>query len=301
MTTNQLDTYNSSATNKPDVNKMVTNISPKDSPFFSLISTGVMTARYKENVNDATAGGTAINALSEGDSLTPAAATNRTISGNYAQIFSKVVSVSGTQEAVEKYGSVTSEKAYQTKKKLIELAKDVEYSFLNGTASAGITGTGSANARWLGGLKTVTTTNTATASGAAATGTAFEAKFNDLLQLMYETGETPDTVLVGGTVKRRISGLTDKVTRNIDASEKKQIQSINIYDSDMGTVDIILDRYVASTLLFAVKKEMYSAAFLRNFKTMDLAKTADSFDFAILGELTLDYRSEKAGGKITFS
>lgn len=297
----QLTTYMTTADSKRDVNDFVVNISPSDSPMYSMISDTGMTSRKKENVYDTYGGGSAINALSEGDSFTDETITARSISENYAQIFYKVINVSETQEAIAKYGGVKSEIEYQVRKKFVELAKDVEYSFMVGTATAGQTGTGSANARKLGGLSTIITTNTATASGDASTGTAFEDTLNDLFQTMYGTGETPDTVLCAGARKRYISALTANVTRNVDAEKKMQINSINIYDSDFGTVNIILDRYVPSTKLFAIKKEMFRSAYLRKFKRVPLAKTSDATRVAIVGELTLDALQEGAGGQITFS
>jgi hypothetical protein len=290
-----------SASNNRDVNDFVTNVSPSDSPFFSMIGESTAVARYKENVTDSYSGGTAINALSEGDSFTDEAVAARSVTGNYLQIFSKVINVSETQEIIAKYGGVKSEIDYQVRKKFVELAKDVEYAFMVGTASAGTSGTGSALARKTGGLLTLITTNTATASGASSTGTAFESKLNDLFQKQYENGETPDYVFCAGARKRYISALTSNVTRNVNASEKTQINSINIYDSDFGTVNIILDRYVPATSLFAVKLEMFKAAYLRRFKRVPLAKTSDSTRVAIVGEVTLDVYSELAGGQITFS
>lgn len=298
------DTYNSSATNARDISEMVVNISPKDSPFFSMISSGVMTARYKENVTDATAGGTAINAMYEGDTFTDDTIVNRGTNGNYSQIFSRTIAVTDTQETVAKYGGVKSEIQYQVKKKFEELAKDVEYSYINGTATAGIalTATSTAtSARKLGGLLTKISTNTATASGAAATASALESTLNNLIQTMYEAGVVPDTILVEGTVKRRLSALTANVTRNVDAERKTQIASINIYDSDFGTVNIVLDRYIPSTKMVALALEYFKTAYLRKFKKVPLAKTTDSTRVAIVGELTLDVLEEKAGGMVTFS
>jgi len=247
----QLTTYESTATNKRDVNDFVVNISPSDSPMYSMIAETGMTSRKKENVYDTYGGGSSINSLAEGDTFTDQTITARSVSENYAQIFYKVINISDTQEEVAKYGGVKSEVEYQVKKKFVELAKDVEYSFMIGTATAGVTGTGTANARKLGGLLTKITTNTATASGDASTGTAFEDELNDLFETMYGTGETPDTVLCAGARKRYISALTTNVTRNVDAEKKMQINSINVYDSDFGTVNIILDRYVPATSLFA--------------------------------------------------
>lgn len=301
MADTQFTTINMSATNNRDINDFVVNVSPSDSPFYSMIGESSTVSRYKENISDSYGGGSSINAMSEGDSFSDDTIVARTVTGNHCQIFAKVINVSETQEVVAKYAGVKSEIDYQVRKKFVELAKDVEYAFMVGTATAGVSGTGSANARKTGGLSTLITTNTATASGANSTGTAFESTLNDLFQTMYNNGESPDYVFCAGARKRYISALTANVTRNVDAEKKTQINSINIYDSDFGTVNIVLDRYVPATKLFAVKLDMFKSAYLRRFKRVPLAKTGDNTRTAIVGELTLDVYSELAGGQITFS
>jgi hypothetical protein len=291
--------------NARDVSDYVTNVSPKDSPFFSLISSNAGVARLKENVTDSLAAADKDNALAEGATLSDDTIQTRSTESNYMQIFNKVINVTGTQEAVAKYGGVKSELAYQIKKRFTELATDVEEAFIQGTSASGTT----AVARKLSGLVEKITTNTATAdiTGATWTGTsdanlaAFEDSLNDLFDQMWETGQAPDTVLVGGDRKRRISKLSTKVTRNTDAMEKTQILSINVYDSDFGTVNVILDRYVPDANILAVALEMWEVSYLRRFTQIKLAKTTDSTRIAIVGELTLDGKTEKAGGKITAS
>jgi len=291
--------------NARDVSDYVTNVSPKDSPFFSLISSNAGVARLKENVTDSLAAADKDNALAEGATLSDDTIQTRSTESNYMQIFKKVINVTGTQEAVAKYGGVKSELVYQVKKRFTELATDVEEAFIQGTSASGTTAVG----RKLSGLVEKITTNTATAdiTGATWTGTsdanlaAFEDSLNDLFDQMWETGQAPDTVLVGGDRKRRISKLSTKVTRNTDAMEKTQILSINIYDSDFGTVNVILDRYVPDANILAVALDMWEVSYLRRFTQIKLAKTTDSTRIAIVGELTLDGKTEKAGGKITAS
>jgi hypothetical protein len=298
-------TYQMSATNARDVSDFVTNVSPKDSPFFSLISSNTGVARLKENVTDSLTAANKDNAIAEGGTLSDDTVVTRSTESNYMQIFKKVMNVTGTQEAVAKYGGVQSELAYQIKKSFTELATDVEEAFIQGASASGST----AAARKLNGLVQKITTNTATAdiTGATWTGTsdanllAFEELLNDMFDQMWETGQIADTVLVGGDRKRRISRLSDKVTRNIDAEEKTQIRSINVYDSDFGTVNVILDRYVPDANILAVALEMWEVSYLRRFTQFPLAKTTDSDRIAIVGELTLDGKTEKAGGKITAS
>ncbi len=291
--------------NARDVSDFVTNVSPKDSPFFSLIASNTGVARLKENVTDSLAAANDGNAIAEGGTLSDDTITTRSTESNYMQIFKKVINVTGTQEVTAKYGGVKSELAYQVKKRFTELATDVEKAFIQGNSASGTT----AVARKLSGLVEKITTNTATAdlTGATWTGTsdanlaAFEDILNDMFDQMYETGEAADTVLVGGDRKRRISKLSTKVTRNVDAEKKTQILSINMYDSDFGTMNIILDRYVPDANILAVALDMWEVSYLRRFTQFKLAKTTDSTRIAIVGELTLDGKTEKAGGKITAS
>ena len=296
---NTFTTYTASS-NAVDVNDFVTTISPMDTPLLSTLGESTANARFKENVTDALTAAAA-NAQAEGDAFSNTAAVARERIGNYLQIFSKTIEVSETQSMVDKYGGVSSEMPYQIIKAFKELATDVERQFIVGASASGASGT----ARELDGLTALASTNTASAlSGTTWTATAasnlaaFEDKLNDLFDLMYETGAVAKTVLVGGNRKRRISQLTTNVTRNVDAQAKTQINSIDIYDSDFGQVDVILERYVPDTHIVAIDPEFLRTGYLRRFTQMPLAKTADSIRFAVVGELTLDYYSEKAIGKL---
>ena len=297
-------TYTASA-NDRDVTAAVVNVSPKDSPLYSMIGSTTMTSRLKENVQDTLTAANAANAHIEGGQFSNDTLSARTFESNYSQIFTKTIEVSRTQDTVEKYGGVKSESSYQVEKKFKELATDVEKAFIVGTSASGATGT----ARKLSGLVEKCTTNTATAATNSALWTAtseaglvaYEDLLNDLFQTMWATGQTADTVLVGGQQKRRISKLTDKVTRNMNADDKRQVLVINEYDSDFGTVRIVLDRYVPDVNIIAVAKDMLKTAYLDRFQKVMLAKTGDSNKMSIVGELTLDVKTEKAIGKITAS
>lgn len=291
--------------NAPDVSNAVANVSPTDTPLFSMAPTTIATARLKENVVESLADADEGNALAEGGTFTNDAIKTRTIESNWTQIFRKVIEVTATQEAVNHYGGIKSEMQHQVKNAFLELARDVEKAFIIGTSASGASATASS----LSGVIEKVTTNTLTASSASAlwTGTSssnyntYEDLLNDLFQTMDETGQRPDTVLVGGTQKRRISKLSTNITRNVDAEKKTQILAINVYDSDFGSMNIIYDRYVPATNILAIKKDMWRTAYLRRFKQETLAKVADSRQVAIVGQLTLDCLTEKAGGKITAS
>jgi hypothetical protein len=283
-----------------DVHNTIMNISPQDTPFTSMLSEVQWYQTKKEVYHDTTGGGlNANNALVEGAEFTDDANVPRTSTSNYCQIFTKVVNVSETLKAVQQYGMSESELAYQLRKRSTELAKDIEYTFINGTANAGT----SASARKTGGLIATITTNVVTGAVATASTTAMETKLNDLFQLMFETGTTVDgvKVMVNGTYKRYISALTLNVTRQIDASSKVQVNSVNAYDSDFGVVHILLNRYIPTGNIVAVNLNGFRRGYLRKIAQVPLAKVGDNDRYAMVGELALDCLSEKEGGKLVFS
>jgi hypothetical protein len=302
---NSRTTYTTTA-NDRDVTNYVTNVSPKDTPFFTRLGNTTGMSRKVESVTDANAAANASNALVEGASLTTNTTTNdRTIIGNWMQIFTKTIEVSRTQEKVMKYGGITSEAAYQVKKAFKELAQDVEKALIVGTSATGT----SAAARKLSGALEVITTNALTAYATAAVwvGTAdadynaFEEKLNDLFQLAYENGELMNHVFVAGKLKRRISKLNQRNQRNVNADDKMQVLTVQVYEGDFGEVAIVLDRYVPDTSVLAVAIEGWRVAYLDRFQQIELAKTTDGRQISIVGEMTLKYDSELFGGKITAS
>jgi hypothetical protein len=96
---------------REDLQNVIYDISPTDTPFMSSIGTGAASAVKHEWQTDSLAAA-ASNAQIEGDDSPSAAlsATSRVF--NYTQISYKPVMVSGTQEAVDNAGR-NSELAYQ--------------------------------------------------------------------------------------------------------------------------------------------------------------------------------------------
>ena len=67
-------------------------------------------------------------------------------------------------------------------------------------------------------------------------------KFNQVLQVIYDGGADPKDVFVGSVLKARIN---DFVTRQL-GNEKKANQVITSLETDFGTVNIHLSRYLGS-------------------------------------------------------
>jgi hypothetical protein len=278
--------------NREDLSDIITNISPTQTPIYSLIGRTVAKATYHEWLEDELAAPGA-NAQVEGADFSGIiqAPTARVRKGNYTQIFSKGYGVSGTQEVVLKAG-IKSEIAYQMAKAMKEIARDVEYAIItNAAAVAGDATT----ARQMGGIPAFVTTNVTDAGGVALT----EDMLNDAIQASWKAGGEPDTVVVSGKNKRAISGFTAGVTKTVSADDKRLIAAVDVYESDFGMVKIIADRWMPDTDLFVLDKSYLKVAYLRPFKQEEVAKTGDRTEKVIVGELTLEVRAEKAQARIT--
>jgi galactitol-specific phosphotransferase system IIB component len=157
------DTYDSIG-EREDLSDVIYNISPTDTPFLSSASKTKATAVLHEWQTDSLAAASAANAVIEGDEATADAITSTTRLSNSSQIMDKVVTITGTQEAVDKAGRA-SEIAYQIAKAAKELKRDLESSLTANNAE--VTG-GSGTAREMGGLGAWVITNDVFGSGGAS-------------------------------------------------------------------------------------------------------------------------------------
>ena len=148
------DTYDSIG-EREDLSDVIYNISPTDTPFLSSAAKTQATAVLHEWQTDSLASAVTNNAVIEGDEATADAVAATTRLSNSSQILDKVVTITGTQEAVDKAGRA-SEIAYQVAKKAKELKRDLESSLTSNNAE--VTGSASA-ARVLGGLGSWVATN----------------------------------------------------------------------------------------------------------------------------------------------
>ena len=287
-----------------EVDKLITNVAPTDTPFISMIGASTCEQTKFEWLED-TLGDAAENAQVEGFDATAAAITPPARLDNYTQIMQKTFMVSGSLEEAKKYGR-KSELAYQTGLKMKELARDLEYAALNGAKAAG----DASNARKMGGvLEFAHASNTYSfGSTAAATNHITEEILNDVLQSMWELGANPDTVLAPPAQKRKISKFTDdgRLTINANASEKKVSMTVRILETDFGTVAIVPERFIAATgtdpyydSLPIFEKSKLEVVTFRPLKREELAKTGDNTKYMLVAEKSLKCRSKKCVGKIT--
>jgi hypothetical protein len=233
--------------------------------------------------------------------------------GNICQISDKVARVTGTQQAVEHAGR-GDELGYQKMLKGLALKLDID-AILCGTnqaKNAGDASTARKTASVLSWIKTNTSKGTAGSpadpSAADGTGTrtdgtqiAFtEARLKTVLQSCWTNGGKPDVIMCGGFNKQQFSTFTGRATPTEDTKAKKIVASVDVYESDFGTLKVAPSRQVRARDVLVLQSDMWAVAHLngRKMVAVPLAKTGDSERVQMLSEYTLEARNEKASGGV---
>jgi len=296
----QFVTYNATAGAREDVLDLVTNVDPEETPFLSRLGVTQASNRYHEWVQDTIESGTGSGGASvEGASAEKRALDARSRVNNWTQISSYVFGISGTQEATSQYG-LESEYSYQLEKAMKILKIMQEQILINSTTSTGGMGsTCATGARALKGLLSALNTNTAT--GSAGSCALTESMFNSLLQTIFENGNgRPDVAFANGFQKRKISAFSSNNTRFINMQDQKTLRNtITAYESDFGTINVVLDRWMPKNMIPVLQMDTFKVAYLRKPFVQQLGITGDSKDAQIITEYTLEYLNEASSGKLS--
>jgi hypothetical protein len=248
----------------------------------------------------------------EGDNPTNITITPTVRRGNYCQISTKTIQISGTSQAVVAAGG-TNKMGYQLLQRSKELKRDIEGSLTTNVAKAAGS---SSTARKSAGLPCWLASNVDfLAAGANPTGSppdgtvartdgtaaaVTEARVKNMLQLVYSSsGDSPDYLLVSPKNKQNVSAFTGQGTRFTHVDDNTLMTAFDIYQSDFGDVKVVPDIFLArSKDMFAINPNYISVAYLRPFQTLDLARTGDSLQKELVVEYTLQVSNEKAHGAV---
>jgi len=305
---------------REDLEDFIYNVDPYRTPIVNLAKRTSAKQTYHEWDVDALAAQNAANAAVQGDNPTNIALTATGRMGNYTQIPTKTIQMSGTLQAVVAAGG-TNTMAYQLAKKAKELKRDMEGIVTSNTAqSAG----NSTTASFTGSLQAYIFTNSVKGAGgvnptgvvtigsetfgngttARTYGTAAaltETMVRTVLNLAYtNSGDCPPYAVVSPTNKQVIStftGPSGTLFRRVEDDTLKT--SIDEYDSDFGPVKIIPDIFLNKHGdVWFLNPEYLKLAYLRPFQTIPLAKTGDSDQKEMLCEFALEVCNEHAHGAV---
>lgn len=298
--------------NREDLSDEIYRIAPTDTPFLSAAEKTKATAVNHEWQIQELAAATAANAVLEGDDATTDVSVATVRRGNICQISDKVARVSGTQQAVDHAGR-GDELDYQAMLKGLELKRDME-TILIGTNQGKDVGA-EATARKVGAVLAWVATNDVMGAGSPSspspidgtdprndgTQRAFtESLLKNVIQLCWNEGGNPETIMVGGFNKQVMSTFTGRATPTEDTKAKKIVASVDAYESDFGTLKVVPNRFQRARDAWVLQMDMWAIAYLngRKMVSIPLAVTGDSRRKQILSEYTLEARNEKASGLV---
>ena len=321
---------------KEDLANFISMVTRDETPFMASIGKTKAKAIYHEwQTDELLAPGS--NAVAEGSTFSTvagaqAAGGDRTRLGNYTQINSKTVQVSGTKRSVDQAG-VADEYAYQLKKVGTEMRRDLELDLVHSFNDKNGSGT-----RTMGGFQAYVNDNVVNAGETAAytapstkgIGTAGAinrgasdanldaielSDVDDIMQSIYEQGGKATTLMTSPKNKRELSskahGTAQNTVRNLDDSGKIR-QSIELFDSDFGSIQIVpnyimgLDFNTGSGATTNSKDfsalvydpSFFKIATLRPLQETEVGQQGDSTIGQIVEECTLAVSSPKSAGMI---
>ena len=297
-------------------------LSPMDTPLMTAIGRGKAATNTFEEWQTDELEDAEENAALDGDDAAYVTGSPTVRLGNYTQIFTKSVSVSGTAQAVNTAGR-RNELLYQVDKRTREMKRDMERAISwNRASQAGSRATArklagfeawiETNAsRGTGGLDGGWTTSTkivAAATDATTTNrrTFTEARFKEAIRSCWDaTGESPPLAIVGSHNKQVASGFDGIATQYQQQSGNPGssrgiaiLGAADWYVSDFGKHRIVPSHRSRPRSALLVQPKHWEMRYLRPFKVVPLAKTGDADKKQLLAEATLVCFNEKSSGVV---
>jgi len=241
------------------------------------------------------------NAALEGADKPNARFTNRSRCGNYTQIFTAAVEVSGTDMAASQLG-LADELDNQKQARLRELIRDLENIVINaGQPASNPEGSGSIRRSMKGIIQHLSTNLFHTGDSGFPSGTALdEAMINYVLRKIWENSSgNVNLIVVGGFQKRKINAFCSD-SRAYGANDTTFTDMIGIYESDFGICKIVTTRWMpqdAALLLDSSRINVLPLAG-RSFHFKPLASSGDYECGELIGEYTMELKNEAAHGLI---
>ena len=298
---------------REDLENVIYDISPTDTPFMSMGGRTDAIAVNHEWQTDSLAAA-ADNFNEEGATLTASEPAATTRVGNICQISLKTTLVSGTLDAVSKAGR-NEELAYQMSKRSKELKRDMERTLV-GVNQAKTAMSADSTVRKLGSLTTWVNTNISKASngsngsgaGAAARSDGSARAFTETLLKAaivsaYNEGADIQYLMMAPSAKQTFSsfvgvGGASGVSNFTDTADQRIIGGMDVYVSDFGEMAVVPNRLQRSRDVWLLDPEYYGVAYLRPFFQKEVASTSDGEQRAIITEYTLVCKNEKALGAV---
>ena len=185
------------------------------------------------------------NAALEGADSPTARFSNRSRCGNYTQIFTATVEVSGTDLAASQLG-LADEMDYQKQERLRELIRDLENTVINGgQVASNPQGSGTVRRTMKGLIQHLSTNSIHDGdTGHPSDDILSEEAINYMLRKIWENSNgNVDMIVVNGFQKRKINSFISS-SRSYGAGDTTYSNLVSIYESDFGVCRIVTSRWM---------------------------------------------------------
>lgn len=298
---------------KEDVSDVITNISPRKTPFLSSIGDDKVHQplfQWQEDSLRTVRGQTSAGV--QGGDASLSAAVPTVMRNNYTQIFIDAVGVAGTTQATAAYGR-SRELAYQMAKTAAQLKRDLETAFV-GTAQSSGAGSATTAATMASFQEQIATANV---FYAGASTNLTEALLVQALEEVYNQGADPTRIMVTPANSIIVAAFAAAAGRyrtiptEIKGANGTIVNAVNLYVSPFGEQKVELNRFLkavgtvitgnststaGNTLIF--DPDMWTKATLRPWTRENLAKTGDSEKQMLVGEFSLKHKNYQASAVI---
>lgn len=300
-----VNSFNIGTGNREDLLDIITNVSPMDTLLLSMLEKVAASNTINEwlidslqSFGDPELGNADVRATPEGSDATFDPLQPRKRLCNLTHIIRNTYDVSDTQRDINTAG-IADEFIYQLRKASLELARWVEFALWHSERQFQV-GQGNAvgvQPRKMDGFfafvaaddPTCVTTEglddnemgtVTSATGSSPANCIDECLLNEHLQAMWEKGAMTDTVFANAAQKRSVSNLTlnpnSNVRYNISVDQKTVINTVDFYQSDFGTLRVLLSRYLPNSKIAFSEIGKLRIAVLRPILAVELAKIGSS-------------------------
>lgn len=283
---------------KENVSNVITNLSPRKTPFQSAIGNEKVTQPLFQWQEDSLRA-PAANAAVEGADASFITVTPTVMRNNYTQILTEAVQVSDRADVVAAYGR-KKEFAYQMAKSAAAIKRDLEIAYvnLNSQKSAG----SSTVASTMDGVQAQLDSSSVIHSGASdGTKPLTEALLVQALKAAYNNGAEPNRIMVTPDNSIVLAAFASAAGRyrTITGSDAKTIVNVvNLYVSPFGEQKVEINRWMRPGNTFIYEADQWSKVTLRPWERKNLAKTGDSTKAQLLGEFSLKHKNFKASAMV---
>lgn len=297
------------------------NIDPDDTPFQSLCKKGTSTSDLKEWLKDSYSTPDANNKHLDGNEFAGEALASPVRLQNYHQISKKEIVVSRRANKLTKAGR-KSEVAYQLSKVGSALKRDMETILCGNQAavagSSSVAPTTASLAAWFrtntdrdattGADPTLSGTNdgypNAAATDSSAVRALTEAKIHEGMAAAYAEGGKPNVLMVGTTVKSRISnylfGSTARIAtpyQDLGANRRSGatvLGAVDVFVGDYGILDILPNRFSRERDVWGLDTRYWEVSFIDKMLLETIAQTGDAQKRHLISDYALCSHSEDA-------